>query len=79
MDRESGQYLYYNEVQEEFSAEVDGVEGLQKPYMLGKDGDIEPNLWQVRLHPDTGQLQYYNRKLPWESSFTPPQVSEWCV
>ena len=73
MDPGTGEYLCYNEVTEEFSGKLEGVQGAKKPFMLGKDGDIEPNLWQVRFHPDNGRLQYYNRKLPWESSFDPPQ------
>jgi len=47
--------------------------GAKKPYMLGKRGDIEPNLWQIRRDEESGRIQYYNRKLPWESGFDPPQ------
>ncbi len=47
MNVETGAYVYYNEVTEEFSAEVEGVAGAAKPYILGADQDLEPNLWQV--------------------------------
>jgi len=34
MDPETGAYLYYNEVTEEYSAELDGVKGAHFPGFL---------------------------------------------